>query len=371
MLRATNTEIQLNRIAHNIAEIKTRLRPETKYLAVVKANAYGHGIEEVARFVQRNGADYLGVAIAEEGARLRMAGVTIPILILGASMDTHLECIVENDLIPTVFSSHTLLQLQSAAARLGRLCRFHFKIDTGMNRIGFTHTEDFREALSLLQDCPNLRFDGMFTHFAVSELPDHSFTLQQGARFREYVALAHAAGYHPLLHAANSGAALGIPELQFDMVRGGIAMYGYHPIGYPVDGIDLLPALSWKTSIVNIKTIRPGESVSYGRRFIAEKETRVATLPVGYGDGYKRSMSGRAEVLIHGRRAPLVGTVCMDQVMCDVTGIPDAAIGDEVVLLGSQGAETISADEIAGWADTISYEILLSISDRVPRIYLR
>ena len=133
----------------------------------------------------------------------------------------------------------------------------------------------------------------------------------------------------------------------------------------------MLPALSWKTSIVNIKTIRPGESVSYGRRFIAEKETRVATLPVGYGDGYKRSMSGRAEVLIHGRRAPLVGTVCMDQVMCDVTGIPDAAIGDEVVLLGSQGAETISADEIAGWADTISYEILLSISDRVPRIYLR
>lgn len=371
MLRATNTEIQLNNIAHNISVIKALQKPGTKYLAVVKANAYGHGIEEVARFVQKHGADYLGVAIAEEGARLRAAGVTIPILILGASMDTHLSCIVENDLIPTVFSTHTLQELQNTAARLGKLCRFHFKIDTGMNRIGFKRTEDFREALRLLPDCPNLVFDGMFTHFAVSELADHSFTLEQGKRFLEYANIAHEAGYTPLLHAANSGAALALPELQFGMVRGGIAMYGYHPIGHPVETFDLRPALSWKTNIIHIKQIEAGESVSYGRRFIAEKPTLVATLPVGYGDGYKRSLTGRAEVLIHGKRAPLLGTVCMDQVMCDVTDIENVQIGDEVVLLGAQGNDAITADEIADWADTISYEILLSISDRVPRIYLR
>jgi len=370
MLRATNAEIRLNHIAHNIQVIRSGLNPKTKYLAVVKANAYGHGIEEIARFVQRCGVDYLGVAIAEEGARLRAAGVTLPILILGASMDTHLECIVENDLTPTVFSSHTLKHLQKTAARLGKLCRFHFKIDSGMNRIGFTDKDAFREALALLPDCPNLKLDGMFTHFAVSELPDPSFTLRQAARFREYVDIVHAAGYQPILHAANSGAALSLPELQFDMVRGGIAMYGYHPAGTPAEGIDLRPAMSWKTNIVNIKTIAAGESVSYGRRFIAEKPTVVATLPVGYGDGFKRRLTGRAEVLIHGQRAPLLGTVCMDQAMCDITHIKNAAIGDEVVLIGQQGSETITADELAAHADTISYEILLSISDRVPRIYL-
>jgi len=369
MLRATNAEIRLSNIAHNIQVIRSKLAPETKYLAVVKANAYGHGIEEVARFVQRCDVDYLAVAIAEEGAKLRAAGITLPILILGASMDTHLECIVENDLIPTVFSSHTLKQLQKTAARLGKLCKFHFKIDSGMNRIGYTDKDTFRESLALLQNCPNLRFDGMFTHFAVSE-SDSNFTLQQAQVFREYVDIVHKAGYRPILHAANSGAALSLPELQFDMVRGGIAMYGYHPAGKPDEDLDLRPALSWKTNVVNVKTIAIGESVSYGRRFIAEQPTVVATLPVGYGDGYKRRLTGRGEVLIHGQRAPLLGTVCMDQVMCDVTHIKNVAIGDEVVLIGQQGDESITADELAVHADTISYEILLSISDRVPRIYL-
>lgn len=370
MLRATNAEIRLQNIAHNIQVIRAGLKPETKFLAVVKANAYGHGIEEVAGFLQHCGVDYLGVAIAEEGAELRKSGITLPILILGASMDTHLDCIVENDLIPTVFSSHTLQQLQATAARFNKVCRIHFKIDSGMNRIGFTDKDDFRSALGLLRDCPNLVLDGMFTHFAVSELPDPSFTLQQAERFYEYVDIAHAAGYYPILHAANSGAALALPRLQFDMVRGGIAMYGYHPAGAPVRGIDLRPVMSWKTNIVNIKTIDAGESVSYGRRFIADRPTVVATLPVGYGDGFKRCLTGHAEVLIHGQRAPLIGTVCMDQCMCDVTHIKNAAIGDEVILMGQQGDESITADELAAHADTISYEILLSVSKRVPRIYL-
>lgn len=370
MLRATRTEIHLPNLAHNIAVVRRFLRPGTKLLAVVKANAYGHGLEEVARYAVSHGADFLGVAIAEEGIRLRKAGIDAPVLILGASLDTHIDCILEYDLTPTVFSIHTLEMLQRAAAHCGGTCRFHFKVDTGMNRIGFVDEKALEAALVRLKDCPNLRFEGMFTHFAVSELADKTFTLRQAARFDRYVRIARSHGYRPLLHASNSGGALDLPDQQYDMVRAGIALYGYHPIGHTVGGVDLRPVLSWKTNVVNVKEIAPGETVSYGRTFAAERPTRVATLPVGYGDGYKRCMSNRAAVLIHGMRAPQIGTICMDQIMCDVTAIPDVRIGDEVVLLGEQGNERITADEMAGWADTISYEILLSISERVPRVFL-
>ena len=370
MLRATRTEICLPNLSHNIAVIRSSLRPETKFLAVVKANAYGHGLEEVARYVAAHGADYLGVAIAEEGVRLREAGIDTPILILGASMDTHIDCILDYGLTPTVFSIHTLQSLQEAAAARQKTCRFHFKVDTGMNRIGFVDPDAFQEALDYLAQCPNLVFEGMFTHFAVSELPDKRFTLAQAERFEQYVALAARHGYRPLLHACNSGGALELPALQYDMVRGGIALYGYHPAGSNAPDVGLRPVLSWKTNVVNVKDIPSGETVSYGRTFTASRPTRVATLPVGYGDGYKRCLSNRAYVLIHGRRAPQIGTVCMDQIMCDVTDIPDVQIGDEVVLLGTQGEETITADEMAQWADTISYEILLCISERVPRVFL-
>lgn len=370
MLRATRTEIFLPNLAHNIAVIRNSLHPETKFLAVVKANAYGHGLEEVARYVSAHGADYLGVAIAEEGVRLREAGIDTPVLILGASMDTHIDCILDHDLTPTVFSIHTLQSLQTAAAARGKSCRFHFKVDSGMNRIGFVDKAAFEEALLFLTQCPNLVFEGMFTHFAVSEIPDKRFTYRQAERFREYVAIAEKHGYHPILHASNSGGALELPELQFDMVRGGIAIYGYHPSGHGVSDVDLRPVLSWKTNVVNVKEIPCGETVSYGRTFTASRPTRVATLPVGYGDGYKRCLSNRACVLIHGMRAQQIGTVCMDQIMCDVTEIPNVRIGDEVILLGAQGPERITADEMAQWANTISYEILLSISERVPRVFL-
>lgn len=370
MLRATRTEISLPNLEHNIAAIRKRLRPETKFLAVVKANAYGHGLEEVARYVCAHGADYLGVAIAEEGVRLREAGIEAPMLILGASLDTHIDCILDHDLTPTVFSIHTMNSLQAAAERREKQCRFHFKVDTGMNRIGFVDKAAFEEALCNLAQCHNLVFEGLFTHFAVSEIPDKSFTHLQGERFQEYISIAEKHGYHPILHASNSGGALELPELQFDMVRGGLAMYGFHPSGRSVEGIDLRPVLSWKTNVVNTKEVACGETVSYGRNFTATRQTRVATLPVGYGDGYKRCLSNRAAVLIHGKRAPQIGTVCMDQIMCDVTDIPDVEIGDEVILLGAQGDESITADEMARWADTISYEILLSISERVPRVFL-
>ncbi|MEG1523409.1 MAG: alanine racemase [Clostridia bacterium] len=362
--------ISLGNLKYNMDVIRQNIKPETKYLAVVKANAYGHGMEAVSRAALEHGAAYLAVAFAEEGVRLRDAGFTCPILLLGATDESRMDSVLDYDLIPTIFTLDTLQELQQHAARKKKICHFHIKIDTGMNRIGFKSKQAFLETLEALKQSPNLDFSGMFTHFAVSEIEDPSFTLKQGALFGEYVALAHEHGYHPLLHASNSGGALRFPELQFDMVRGGIAMYGYHPVGHPVEGVNLKPVLCWQTAIVHLKEIQPGEAVSYGLKFVAEHPMQIATLPVGYGDGYKRCLSGKASVLIHGKRAPQIGTICMDQMMVDVTDIPDAIVGDDAVLIGSQGQDTITADEMAVWADTISYEILLCISDRVPRVFV-
>ena len=371
-MRNNYAEISVSNLRHNIDEMRKNLSPTTRFLAVVKANAYGHGMEIVANTALHHGADYLAVAIAEEGARLRAAGIVAPVLLLGATDDVHLDSVIDYDLIPTIISVPMLLELQRKAAARGRTCRFHFKIDTGMNRIGFKDMAAFEEALSLLPSCPNLLFEGMFTHFALSEIPDKSFTHEQVRRFQAFIGLANAHGYHPLLHAANSGATLDLPaETQFDMVRGGLAMYGCHPAGGSVPAYDLKPVLSWKTVVLHVKDIAPGEGVSYGLTFVADKPMRIATLPVGYGDGYKRCMSNRAEVLIRGKRAKQIGTICMDQMMVDVTDIPGAAVADEAVLIGSQGGEVITADDVAAWADTISYEILLSISDRVPRVAVK
>ncbi|MEA4869762.1 Alanine racemase [bioreactor metagenome] len=370
-MRSTYASISLASIRHNIELIRSRLKPETKYLAVVKANAYGHGMEAVANCALESGAAYLGVAFAEEGVRLRLAGITAPILLLGATEEDHMDDVIRHDLMPTVFTVEALQLLQTHAAKLAMTCRIHIKADTGMNRIGFTSEAAFTEAILLLKRSPNLMLDGLFTHFAVSELEDTSFTLQQAEHFRRYVEIARQNGLHPLLHASNSAAALHIPEAQFDMVRGGIAMYGCHPAGHAVAGIDLHPVLSWHTYLTHIKTIPAGEGVSYGLKFITPCDMLVGTVAVGYGDGYKRCLSGRAAVLVRGHRAHQIGTICMDQMMVDLTNIPDAAVGDDVVLLGSQGKESITADELAEKADTISYEILLSISERVPRVYTK
>ena len=370
MIRTTYAEISLGNLAHNISVIHARLKPGTKYLAVVKANAYGHGMEQVVKRALEAGAEYIGVAFAEEGLRLRRAGIAGNILLLGPTDEAHMDAVIADELIVTVFAAETLLQLQAHAANLGKTVRVHYKVDTGMNRIGFTSEADFAAALALLKNCPNVVLDGLFTHFAVSERPDPSFTLGQSARFERYVSIAHAAGYTPILHAANSAAALHLPETQFDMVRGGIAMYGCHPAGHPVEGVDLRPVMRWHAALTYVKTVPAGEGVSYGLKYVTTKETRIGTIAVGYGDGYKRCLSGKAEVLVRGKRVPQVGTICMDQMMVDLSGVPDASVGDDAVLLGAQGAEEITADELADKIGTISYEILLSVSDRVPRVYV-
>lgn len=368
MSRFTQATISLANLRHNIDVLRHGLAPGTKYLAVVKANAYGHGMEQVASAAIDHGAAMLGVTFCDEGLRLRRAGITAPILLLGAVEAENTAAIIENGLMPTVFDLDTLQRLQEEAKRQHTICRVHMKVDTGMRRIGFVSPEAFEEALDRLPGCPNIAFEGLFTHFATSEREDQRFTLLQGERFLTFVRAAHQRGCRPLLHAANSGATLNQPGLQFDMVRGGIAMYGYHPAGHAMPGVSLRPVMRLTTRIGMVKDLLPGEGISYGLTFTAERPMRVATLPLGYGDGYPRILSNRASVLLHGRRARQIGTICMDQMLIDVTDLP-AAVGDEVVLIGAEGGDCITADELADLCGTISYEILLGIDARVPRIY--
>lgn len=370
-MRPTFAEIDLAALRHNISALRAGLPPQTKYMAVVKANAYGHGMIEIAQAALHAGAEYLGVAIPEEGVLLRESGITAPILVFGGLLPASADVVVRFDLCAAVFTLPVLRALQQAALEQGKVARIHIKIDTGMNRVGLKTTEELRILLQEAAGCKAIQVEGIFTHFAVSEIEDKAFTRLQNSRFREAVAITREMGFTPLAHAANSGGILDLPnEVSYDMVRGGIAMYGYSPGGRCGEGAGLQPVLTWKTAIVHIKEILPGDTVSYGRRYTAAEPRRIATLPLGYGDGYNRCMTGKAKVIVRGQRAPIVGTICMDQCMADVTDISNACVGDEVLLIGANGQSAINADEMADWANTISYEVLLDISARVPRVYI-
>ncbi len=370
MLRPTQAYVDTQALKDNLTAIRSLLAPHVKCMAIIKADAYGHGMVQTAHAALEAGADYLGVAIIEEGALLRQAGIRAPILVLGGLLPEQTDAAVENELDLTVFSESILHALEKSAAKLNKNCNVHIKIDTGMNRIGIKDPAVFDALLDVFERSSFLTFRGIYTHFATSEIEDKTFTFEQAECLQKYVRTAQARGFSPIVHAANSGAILDLPQLHFDMVRAGICLYGYDPAPKTPRPITLKPVMSWKTQIVHIKELQPGDTVSYGRTFTAQHPMRIATLPVGYGDGYKRCLSNKAYVLIRGRRAPVIGTVCMDQIMCDVTDIQDAAVGDPVVLLGTQGNERIDADDMADWAGTISYEILLSISPRVPRRYI-
>lgn len=371
MQRSTYTIVDTGALRHNIIEMRSRLAPGTRYLAVVKADAYGHGMVPVSRAALQAGAEYIGVAIPEEGIELREAGITAPILVFGGLLPVYAKTLVQYDLCATLFHLPMLHALQQAAREQGKIAKVHIKVDTGMNRVGLKTKEELRTLLGEIAQSELVSLEGLFTHFAVSELEDKAFTLEQLERFREMAALAKEMGFSPIVHASNSGGALDLPQIAgLNMVRGGISMYGYYPGPGCGDWAQLRPVLSWRTAIVHIKEIAPGETVSYGRHYTAQSVRRVATLPVGYGDGYHRCMSGRAQVLLHGRRAPVLGTICMDQLMVDITDIPEAAVGDEAFLIGGEGPQAITADDLALWADTVSYEILLAISARVPRVYI-
>lgn len=370
MLRSTHVTIRRDALRNNIELARRCLDPKTKLLAVIKANAYGHGIVEVGQYLQANRlADYLAVAIVEEGVKLRQNGVHLPILVLGATDDEHLSSAIENDLSLAIFTTHSLLALQAEAKRSNKQAKIHIKIDSGMHRIGIQTEQALCEFISVLATCPNILIEGIFTHFAMADTSDVEYTNMQAYKFHSMVRIVNAAGYNPIVHCCNSGGIFQHSQFQDDMVRLGISLYGC-PINDKAHAChDLMPVLSWQTCVVNLFTLQAGQSLSYGLRYTTDRPIKVATLAVGYGDGYKRCLTNKAEVLIGGRRCKQIGTICMDQMMVDVSDVPDVAIGSEVVLIGTQGNETITADQIAEWAGTISYEILLSISERVPRIY--
>ncbi len=367
----TWAEIDLDAIAHNVRAIQAHVGPDTAIIAVVKANAYGHGAVPIAQTVLENGATRLAVARLEEGIQLRQAGITAPILVMGYTLPAQASAFVRWDLTPTVNTLEGAQALSAAAEATGRRRAVHVKVDTGMGRYGLLPGEvvDFVRALAAL---PGLTLEGLYTHFAVADLADKSYTHRQFSRFLEVVQAVEAAGFSiPLKHAANSAATLDLPETHLDAVRPGLILYGMRPSDEVEPAIPLRPALTLKSHVARLRTLPSGSSISYGRTYITTRPTPVALVPVGYGDGYHRLASNRGAVLIRGRRAPIVGRVCMDQFVVDVSDIPGVAQDDEVVLIGRQGDEVITAEEVAGWVETINYEVTTSLLPRVVRRYVK
>ena len=359
-------EVNLQALRHNYREIKKQLAPGVKLCAVVKANAYGHGALAVARVAVEEGADYLAVAALSEGLELRQAGFQTPILVLGLVMPEDAKEVVEYGLTQVVCELSLAKALSQEAVRQGKEVRVHLKVDTGMGRIGVRPEEAGTLAADIAK-LPGVQVEGMFSHFAAADAKDKSYTQKQLAAFKEAVAAVEKNGVQlSVKHIAESAAILEIPEAHFDMVRAGIIQYGLWPSEEVTHPLDLQPVMSLKARVTWVKDLHPGESVGYGRTFIADKECRIATLPLGYADGYIRAYGKEGFVEIHGKKAPVAGRVCMDQVMVDVTDIPDVQIGDEVTLFGS---DSLTIDEMARWGNTINYEVPCLLGARLPRVY--
>jgi alanine racemase len=371
-LRPTQLEVDLDRIVANYRAIAAHVAP-ARVMPILKANAYGHGLVEVARALERatpGAPPMVGVAYLEEGLRLRQHGVGLPVLVLGGIVGSQIPRFLEHDLTLTASSVDKLRAIEEHAAALGRKARVHLKIDTGMERIG-VHWYSAEALLEASLGCRHLEIEGIFTHLASAEAPDLGQARLQLERFAEVLSFYERRSLPtPLRHAANSGGILQLPESRLDMVRPGVLLYGVRPDARLPALVPVQPALRWLTRVVFFKVVKPGNPVSYGSAWTASEPTRVVTLPVGYGDGYTRAMSGRAEVILHGKRYPVVGRICMDQVMVSI-GWDFAYNGDEAILLGAgaDGAASITVEQMAEWAGTIPHEILTSINTRVPRVY--
>ena len=380
----TWAEINLEAYAHNIRELRRVTRPPARLMAVVKANGYGHGAVEVAREALQNGARYLGVARINEAIPLREAGLEVPILIFGYSPPGLAPVLIDYELTQTVYSLSTASALSEQATRKGGKINVHLKVDSGMGRLGLLlvptngNPDDIAaqnsvreiEAISRLR---GLTVEGIFTHFATADSADKSYADLQLGRFMDLLNRLQKEGLElPVRHAANSGALIDMPDSHLDMVRPGIATYGLHPSDEVNKRIvDLKPVMTLKSKIIHLKRVAPGFNISYGITFQTKNHTTIATVPVGYADGFNRLLSSRGHMLVHGQRVPIVGRVCMDLTMLDVGGVAGVTLEDEVVVIGEQGNEAVTADEIAASLDTINYEVVSTITGRVPRVYLR
>jgi alanine racemase len=365
-LRPTYAVVSLGRLRANFAAVRAHAAP-ARVMAVLKANAYGHGLEAVARALAPQ-ADAFGVALVEEGIALRRLGIGNPILVMGGIWTRQVPLFLEHGLTFTAPSVARLGDIEEAAAARGARAKVHLKVDTGMERIGVHHYH----AESLLDAAlrsPHVEVEGVYTHFANADAEDLGHARLQLERFQEVLRFYERRSLPvPLRHAANSAALLRMPEARLDMVRPGILLYGVYPFEGAPRTVEVRPALSWRSRVVYFKVVEAGSPVSYGSTWRADHRVRLVTVPVGYGDGYFRGMSNRAEVVLRGRRRPQVGRICMDQCMVNLEW-GEAYNGDEVVLIGEQGEARVTVEELAGWAGTIPYEVLTAINERVPRLY--
>jgi alanine racemase len=377
-------EIDLKAIAHNVRELRRITHPGARLMGVVKANGYGHGAIGVARCALQNGAERLGVARIDEGIQLRAAGIKAPILIFGYTLPERTPEILEYDLTQTVYTLAFARALSRTAVSVGKKIRIHLKIDTGMGRLGLL-SKNFKSHYSdeminttavdetlAIAGLNGLELEGIFTHFATADSADKSYAENQLDLFLNYLSRVRKAGLDPeVKHAANSAALIDMPQSHLDMVRPGIAIYGLYPSAeVNKKRVSLRPAMALKTKVIHLKKVPAGFNISYGITYKTPKPTTIATVPIGYADGLNRLLSSRGQMLVHGKRVPIVGRVCMDLTMLDVGSIDNVQVGDEAVIFGRQGSESLTVDEMASSLNTINYEIVTTITARVPRVYL-
>ncbi|MFT3984701.1 MAG: alanine racemase [Lachnospiraceae bacterium] len=370
--RRVYAQIDLDAVVSNMEHMYHKLSEHTKMIAVIKADGYGHGARRLAERLEPLGYVFgFAVATAEEAFELRESGVRKPILILGYTFPEDYEALIAQDIRLTIFKEETVNQLSACAKKLNKKTNVHIKVDTGMSRIGVSADEAGLSAVKKITAYPEIEIEGIFTHFARADEADKTYAVKQLEKFQKFVMQCERGGIRiPYKHCSNSAGILELQQANLDIVRAGITIYGLWPSDeVSRESIVLTPAMSLKSSIVYIKTVQKDMQISYGGTYTAKGPMRIATIPVGYADGYPRGLSNKGSVLIRGKRAPITGRVCMDQFMVDVTAIPDAKEYDEVVLLGSSGEEKITAEELARLSGRFHYELVCDISKRVPRIY--
>ena len=374
MEKRTWAEVDLDAVAHNIREIRKITNKEAQIMAVVKADAYGHGFLETTKTLLDNGADRLAVAVLQEGKQLRKSGVDVPILILGASAPEDAEDLIEFGITPTVFDYEFAKALSDTAKKRGTVTKVHIKLDTGMTRIGFViNDEDNTEIINTIikiSKLPYLEIEGIFSHFSTSDEYDSAYTLMQFDRFMGVVNALEEKGLKiPIRHICNSAGIMMYPQMHLDMVRPGVILYGMYPSN-EVDKsrLNLIPAMTIKSTLTLVKEVEAGRGVSYGKEYITDKTTKIATVPIGYADGYLRKIAKKGKMVVNGAEVPIIGRICMDQCMIDVTNVHNIDKGDEVIVFGK---DKITIDDLAEWLETINYEIACIVGKRIPRIYTK